>query len=108
LLKYGVLFPAQADIVKEHIKESCIKHFGVDNYWKTDENKLKANSTEAIQKAIETKKKRHTLNTSNIEKHFEEYLKNNFNNDFVYNYKSELYPFNCDFYIKSLELYIEL
>ncbi len=27
--------------------------------------------------------------------------------DIICQYRSELYPFNCDFYIKSLDLYIE-
>jgi len=27
--------------------------------------------------------------------------------DIIYQYKSDLYPFNCDFYIPSLNLYIE-
>ena len=108
LKKYGTLYPNQSEIVKTHIKESCIEHFGVDNYRKTNENKMRANTPEVIQKAIDTKKKRHTLNTSKAEQLFREYLDNNFTNDFEYNYKSELYPFNCDFYIKSLDLYIEI
>ena len=108
LKKYGTLYPNQSEIVKTHIKESCIEHFGVDNYRKTAENKMRANTPEVIQKAIDTKKKRHTLNTSKVEQLFREYLDNNFTNDFEYNYKSALYPFNCDFYIKSLDLYIEI
>ena len=108
LKKYGTLYPNQSEIVKTHIKESCIEHFGVDNYRKTNENKMRANTPEVIQKAIDTKKKRHTLNTSKVEQLFREYLDNNFTKDFEYNYKSELYPFNCDFYIKSLDLYIEI
>ena len=28
-------------------------------------------------------------------------------NDIIRQYKSDLYPFSCDFYIKSLDLYIE-
>ena len=108
LEKYGTLYPNQSEIVKTNIKKSCIKHFGVDNYRKTDENKRRANTPEVIQKAIDTKKKRHTLNTSKVEQLFKKYLNNNFANNFEYNYKSELYPFNCDFYIKSLDLYIEI
>ena len=69
---------------------------------------MRANTPEVIQKAIDTKRKCHTLNTSKVEQLFREYLDNNFTNDFEYNYKSELYPFNCDFYIKSLDLYIEI
>ena len=53
-------------------------------------------------------KEHHTFNSSKIEQQFKEYLEQNYPNDFEYQYRSELYPFNCDFYIKSLDLYIEI
>ena len=66
-------------------------------------------SSQEMQSRINnTKKKNHTFNTSKIEYQFKEYLEQNYPNDFEYQYRSEMYPFNCDFYIKSLDLYIEI
>lgn len=56
-----------------------------------------------------TKKARHTFHTSSTEKKVYGYLIEKFGEaDVVYQYKSEVYPFWCDFYIKSLDLYIEM
>lgn len=59
-----------------------------------------------IQKAWETRKKNGTTNTSNAEQEILKLLKVKFPN-VVYQYKSEEYPFWCDFYIPELKLYIE-
>ena len=101
--KYGVdttlkvknIIKAQLETRKQH----CLEKFGVEYYFQTDEYK---------QKVYNTKKKNHTFNSSKIEQQFKEYLEQNYPNDFEYQYRSELYPFNCDFYIKSLDLYIEI
>ena len=107
-IKYRTDYPNQSEIVKDKIKSTTFLHYGVDNYWKTYENKKKANSIESTQKAFKTKIRNGTINTSQAEKLFKEYLEQNYPNDFEYQYRSELYPFNCDFYIKSLDLYIEI
>ena len=106
LKKYGTLYPNQSNIVKNKIKQSLINHYGVDNYFKTDECKIKANSKEAKYKGINTKKKNHTLNKSKIEIDSYKLLKEKYP-DVIYQYKSIVYPFMCDFYIPSLDLYIE-
>ena len=59
-------------------------------------------------KSYLTKKKNNSFHTSKVEQQFKEYLEQNYPNDFEYQYRSEMYPFNCDFYIKSLDLYIEI
>lgn len=61
-------------------------------------------------KIFNTRKKNNTLNTSKLEEVFLEILINNFGKDNIetnYN-KDPRYPFHCDFYIKSLDLFIEL
>ena len=55
-----------------------------------------------------TKKKHNTFNKSFIENKIYKKLLNNFAiEDVIRQYKSKEYPFACDFYIKSLKLYIE-
>ena len=53
-----------------------------------------------------TKHKNGTFNTSKPEQEVKRLLEKKFPN-VQYQYKSEKYPFNCDFYIPELDLYIE-
>jgi hypothetical protein len=53
-----------------------------------------------------TKKKNNTFNSSSTENKSYLILKEKYI-DVIKQYKSELYPFICDFYIPSLDLYIE-
>lgn len=107
LEKYGTLYPNQSNIVKEKIKESLILHYGVDNYFKTDIAKQRSKSAEAKIKAIETKRKNKSFNTSKIEKDTFFKLREIYP-DVIYQYKDkDRYPFSCDFYIPSLDLFIE-
>ena len=81
----------------EKAKETCRKHFGVDCYL----------SLPAAQEAsIKTKLLRGTINTSKPEQKIKKLLSEKFSL-VKYQYKSELYPFNCDFYIPEKDLYIE-
>lgn len=68
--------------------------------------KQKAHSKESKLKEYKTKKKNHTFNTSKIEKELEIELRKIFP-DLKIQYRSKEYPFNCDFYIPNLNLYIE-
>ena len=95
--KYGVEYSGQAEIKKIKTKKSCMKHFGVEYV---------AQAESVKQKQQETKRKNHTFNISIPEKKTYELLKEKFS-DIMYQYKSEQYPFMCDFYIPSLNLYIE-
>ena len=66
------------------------------------------NSPEAIQKAKETKLKNNTYTKSKAEDNFYEQLKSIFaDSDIIRGYIDPRYPFNCDFYIKSRDLFIE-
>lgn len=62
-----------------------------------------------LQKNFDSKKKHNSYKQSKPEELLYEYLCNRYGtDDILRQYKSDLYPYNCDFYIKSLDLYIEL
>ena len=94
----------------EKRRETSMERFGVPCYFQTQEciEKIKEMyATGEIQsKAVETRRKKGTFNTSKPEKDILVLLKEKFP-DVVYQYRSELYPFDCDFYIPSLNLYVE-
>lgn len=54
-----------------------------------------------------TKKLNHTFNSSKDEIIIYNKLVQIFNDIDVQHYDKDLYPFNCDFYIKDIDLYIE-
>ena len=104
----------------EKCKETCIKKYGLDNIFRDSENikkcTLKKLGVEnAMQnpkiwnKAFQTKVKKGNVNTSKPEESLYLKLVEKFGaSDIIRQYKSPKYPYNCDFYIKSLDLYIEL
>lgn len=60
-------------------------------------------------KINKTKRKNNTFHASSTEKKVKKRLCDYFGkDDILTEYSSEDYPFNCDFYIKSLDLYIEI
>lgn len=99
----------QPEMIKKR-RETSMERFGVPCYFQTREciEKIKEMyATGEIQsKAVETRRKKGTFNTSKPEKDILVLLKEKFP-DVVYQYRSELYPFDCDFYIPSLNLYVE-
>ena len=106
--KYGVDNPFKSNIIKEKIKQTNLERYGVDCYLKTKDCVLKSHSPTTINKQINTKRKNHTFNSSKQEDECYNILIEKFgSNDIIRQYKSSLYPFACDFYIKSLNLYIE-
>ena len=106
LEKYGVDNPYKSDCVKTKIKQSCLEKYGVTNIGKLQLHINKLSSKEIINKRNETKRKNKTFNTSKPEDQTYIILKEKYP-DIIRQYKSELYPFYCDFYIPSLDLYIE-
>lgn len=103
LEKYGCEYALQSGIVKDKIKQTCLKRYSVEHPMKLDFYKSKVNAA-----IYESKKKNHTFNTSKPEENGYKLLYNKFGFCNVKRqYRTELYPFACDFYIKSLDLYIE-
>ena len=90
------------------MSDGVFKKYGcktyLDIYYKTNIR----NSKELIDKINKTKKNNHTFNTSKSEERCYNILINKFGVDNVIRqYKSDVYPFQCDFYIKSINTYIE-
>lgn len=132
--RYGTEYPVQSEESKEKTKQTCLKKYGVDNYAKTDEckekykktcrkkfnvdnarlapeviAKIKAIEKESIEKCIKTKKINHSFNTSSPEEAYYIKLVETYGiENVIRQYSDERYPFMCDFYIKSLDLFIEL
>ena len=110
--KYGIGIKNawQAKEIKDKSKQTLLRKFGVDNIAKSQyaKDKHKACEAQTVAKRNATKKARGTFNTSKPEEVCYKLLIDKFGqDDIVRQYTSELYPFNCDFYIKSLDLYIE-
>lgn len=106
LIKYGVEIPSQSKIIKEKTKNTCLEKYGVSSTLNLDKCKLRCNTKEAKRKEYLTKKKNNSFNKSKPEDICYELLKEKYS-DIIRQYRSEEYPFNCDFYIPSLNLYIE-
>ena len=116
LKKFGVDNPFK-DV--ERVRQGCIKKFGVDNIFKRKDIIKQAmiskygvsNPSQNVliqNKKYETMKNNHSYNISKKEEIVYSFLVNKFgNNNIVRQYKSKEYPYNCDFYIKSLNLYVE-
>lgn len=103
--RYGRL-GTSSKILQEKIINTTIKNHGVKNVYMREDLKQKAHSKESKLKEHKTKKKNNTFNKSKIEKELEIKLKELFPN-LKTQHKTDVYPFNCDFYIPSLDLYIE-
>ena len=100
LERYGTEYTFQSDIIKEKSKQTYLKKYGVDHPSKSEIVKLKIYNTH---------KRNNSFNTSEPELKLLKLLQDKFGfNDIEYQYKSSQYPFVCDFYVKSLDLYIEL
>lgn len=90
-----------SDKVQEKTKQTSLIRYGVESPMQTKE---------VQNKIYQTKKKNHTVNSSKSEIRMYDMLVSRFGkDDVVHQYKQdERYPFVCDFYIKSLDLFIEL
>ena len=87
-------------------EETCLKRYGVKNTYQSPEIMGKVDKTKLYNKASETKRKNNTFHTSKPENKVYEMLTKVYTN-VIRNYRSSAYPFACDFYIPSLDLYIE-
>ena len=98
--KYNVDNPILIPGVKDKIQQTNLQKYGFQNYA----------STEAWRnKHAATRKRNGTWNTSSLEEDIYELLLTKFHKeDIDRQHKDTKYPFSCDFYIKSLKLYIEV
>ena len=97
--RYGVDSPMKLDLFKEKQYKTCKLRYGSIYYTQTKDY---------LNKSYNTRKQNNTFNTSKPEEQGYKLLYNKFGLCNVKRqYKSELYPFNCDFYIISINTYIE-
>lgn len=100
----------QLKYIKDKIKNTCLEKYGVENPMQTQyyKNLISSilSSNEIQEKIYNTKLLNNSFNVSYQEDVCFDLLKEKYS-DCIRQYKSELYPFNCDFYIPSLDLYIE-
>lgn len=96
--RYGTTVPMRLDSIKDKKNSTCKDRYGVDHYTMTDEYK---------DRAYQSKKEHGTFNSSSIEDDFARWLDDNDIN-YVRQYRSEKYPFNCDFYFPDEDMYFEI
>ena len=108
--KYGVEYYTQTDEYKKKSEQTNLKRYGVKCYLQTDEFKNYISNpdiqNEINQKRYNTKKQNNTFSTSQSEELIYNLLCKKFDN-VIRQYRSEKYPFDCDFYIPSIDTYIE-
>lgn len=89
-----------SDIVQEKTKNTCLSKYGVVSAMKLPEITAKVG---------ESKRRNGSWGTSKPEEDMYLILCGRFGiDDIVRQYREERYPFHCDFYVKSLDLFIEL
>lgn len=101
-----------SDDVQGKTKATCRRRYGVDSFMQTDDGRklmhLVMTREGVMDKIIQKKKQNGTVNTSKAEDRLYVLLCEQFGcDDVLRQYCSDVYPFYCDFYIKSLDLYIE-
>ena len=108
--KYGVEYVFQSKDVKEKIVNTNMIKYNIDNHMKTDyyRNLMSEiiSSPKVQEKINNTKRKNKSFNKSKIEDECFELLVKKY---YIVKrqYISKVYPFACDFYIPSIDLYIE-
>ncbi len=101
--------PFNNDEIKDKRKQTMLQKYGVDNSFKSLKTKqiIKDKQVEISTKKYYTRKSNNTFHVSKPEKYILANLENMFPNRIKTQYKSDDYPFACDFYIIPLDLYIE-
>ena len=100
LERYGVRRPLQADNILSKMYKNNTILYGVINPGSRPESVLKRAVTKRLNRTFNTSKSEEALYKMLCEVFGEE--------DVLQQYRSEVYPFACDFYIKSRDMYIEL
>lgn len=110
LKRYNVLTFISTDNVRQKITNTLLDRYNVSNSYQIPQIREKAiisaNTEQSIQKRHNTRKV-NGWNSNKVENFVKEFLYiNKF--DFEYNWKSNLYPWKVDFYIRDLNLFLEL
>ena len=117
IARYGSLEEAGKQIYKKY-QATMFEHYGVDNYFKSKEFfdfMTPERKVARVEASNETKRKNNTFHTSTAEEELYSLLVEKFGSeDVIRSYtdaryaRQSGYMFQCDFYIKSLDLFIEL
>ena len=112
LKRYGLTNGGGSKQALEKIKQTCLKRYGVEYSSQVPEVKIKiknALSSKIVQDKINnTKRKNNTFNTSKPEENLYKEIKSIYPSVIRQYNKDKRYPFNCDFYIPELDMFIEL
>lgn len=106
LERYNTEHFLQSDVVKEKIMNTMLDRYDINYIFQREDIQEMSHSQESLEKSYNTKKKNNTFSSSKPEKELEIELRKLFP-DLKTQYKSEVYPFACDYYVPSLDLYIE-
>lgn len=100
LERYGVENPMQNKEIQERAKRTNLEKYGSEYIMQNDELKLKN---------IEAKRQNNTFSTSKPEEKYYRYLCDRYQSEnIIRQYRDSRYPFACDFYVLSEDLFIEL
>lgn len=110
--KYGATSPYTSKKVREKMKKTFLSRYGVENYAQSREFKQLFNDKDWVQgiqqKIHDTKKQNNSFNISKPEEDYYQYLLTQYEkDDVIRQYMEDRYPYNCDFYIISEDLFIE-
>lgn len=97
-------------LAQQHNEQHLQQQYGIDNVFQLPEvqAKLDAKKKQMQMHRDATKRKNKTFKASKQEDIVYEMLCKKFTvNNVIRQYYSDVYPFNCDFYIKSIDTYIE-
>ena len=108
LKKYGVDNPMKSMEIQERFCNSMLNKYGC-KYAMHNEDFVKklSNSLKIAHKEGKYDESAKHMRNSKIEQLFADYL-NEHNIEYLYQYRSEKYPYLCDFYIPEYDLYIEI
>lgn len=99
--RYGVDTVNLVPEIREKYKKTLQEHYGVDNPLKSEIIRHKKNNTMKVKGSYHKSKPEETIYSELISIYDED--------DVIRQYSSdERYPFNCDFYIKSIDQFIEV
>ena len=104
----GITNPFQADEVKRKITRTMLEKYGATTYTQTQEyrDRLLLMRDEIEEKRLRTMEQNNSFFSSKMESVVEDIIRKRFP-DVLTQYKSEKYPFRCDFYIPSKDQYVE-
>lgn len=106
LEKYGVESYTKTLEFKKRFKQTCLEKYGVECPLQRKDVIEKTHTNKTIDKQMKTKRINKTFNSSKIEDKIYKLLCEKYG-EVKRQYKSNDYPFACDFYIPVIDTYIE-